>query len=259
MPRILKDGEWYEPVAPTAVYEAEYQAMVVAQASYLFPDYVVVRFDTIVESERGNGKADLALIDRSYRFWWVVEIELSTHPLGGHVLPQVQILSMAAYGGDQAAFMARHSPELDAKKLEQMVKGSQPRVVVVVNAPMPEWQATLAPLGAVVAIVEIYRSDRNRNVFRLGGDYPNLPHNFISYCRRDVALPKLMVIESPAGLPQSGDGRLTIRFQGGVTQWLRVESRDAVWLIPDGPIELDPKRRYILIQGEDGELDLVKE
>jgi hypothetical protein len=124
---------------------------------------------------------------------------------------------------------------------------------------MPEWQAALAPLDALVAIVEVYRSDRNRSVFRLDGDYPALPHNFVSYCRRDIALPKLMLIESPAGLPQSADGRLTIRFQGGVTRWLRVESQDAVWLIPDGPIELEPKRRYVLMQGEDGDLDLVKE
>jgi hypothetical protein len=119
MARILKDGEWYEPVAPTAVYEAEYQAIIVAQARHLFPDYAVVKFDTIVESERGNGKADLALIDRRYRFWWVVEIELSTHSLGGHVLPQVQILSLRRARGQEIGANGEGQPAEGGRSRER--------------------------------------------------------------------------------------------------------------------------------------------
>jgi hypothetical protein len=259
MPRILREGEWYDPVAPTSIYESDFQAMVVAQAQHIFPDYAVIRFDKIVASEHGAAKADLALVDRHYRFWWVVEIELSTHSLEGHVRPQVQTLSSAEYGADEAGYISDRSPGLDAAKVQQMMKGNQPRVLVVVNAPMPYWQISLSHLGAIVAVVEVYRSDKNRLVFRLDGDYPALPHNFVSHCHLDSALPKLMVVESPGGLPQTMDSRLTIRFEGGVTRWLKVESRDTVWLIPDGPLGLQPRARYILRQGEDGELDLVKE
>ncbi len=259
MPRILKEGEWYEPVAPTSIYESDFQGMVVAQAQHIFPDYAVIRFDKIVASEHGTAKADLALVDRRYRFWWIVEIELSTHSLDGHVRPQVETLSSAAYGSDEAAYISDRSTELDPANVQQMMKGNQPRVLVVVNTPMPNWQLALSPLGAIVAVVEVYRSDKNRLVFRLNGDYPALPHNFVSHCHLDSALPKLMVVESPGGLPQTKDPRLTIRFEGGVTRWLRVESRDTVWLIPDGPLGLQQRARYVLMQGEDGGLDLVKE
>jgi hypothetical protein len=39
-------------------------------------------------SEYGSKKPDLALIDRDYRAWWVVEVELAHHSLHHHVLPE---------------------------------------------------------------------------------------------------------------------------------------------------------------------------
>jgi hypothetical protein len=128
VPRLLYHGEWFEPLSPGAVYESDYQAMIVSQAAVLFPDFWTARFDCLVESEHGSAKADLALVDRHYRFWWVVEVEMSSHSLSGHVSPQVLRLSHAEYGNVQASYLAVKEPDLDPNRLREMMKGSQPRV-----------------------------------------------------------------------------------------------------------------------------------
>lgn len=259
MARLFRDGEWYDLISPGSIYESEFQAMVVGQAARLFPEYVTARFDCLVDSEYGTVKADLALVDREYRFWWVVEIELATHNLDDHVFPQVRKLSQGAYGADHARYLASQARTLDLERTEQMMKGSQPRVLVVVNGARPDWAAPLRPLNALVGIVEVYRSATNRAIFRLNGAYPELPHGVVTRCRPEAMMPKFLRVDSPGNLPKTGVPRIKIRFQGAQTTWQRSESGDTVWLIPDGPLALNPRQAYLLERGEDGELDLIEE
>lgn len=129
----------YDSVSSNSFYEFEYENVILDRASLLFPEYHAVPFKKRVESETGRAIADLALIERSYRKWWVVEIELSHHSLSGHVLPQVDILANANYGTDIAQYLASRSSDLDIGSLENMMRGSQPLVVVIVDRYLPDW------------------------------------------------------------------------------------------------------------------------
>ena len=52
-----------------------------------------------------------------------------------------------------------------------MVKGAQPRVVVVVNEDVPAWTQPIRNAGGEVLVVEVFRSLRNRHSFRVIGEY----------------------------------------------------------------------------------------
>ncbi len=76
MSRVLIRGDWYRRLASTSLLEAEYQRMLLEHAPRLFPEYDLVPFDADIESEHGTRKPDFALIEKGYRRWWVVEVEL---------------------------------------------------------------------------------------------------------------------------------------------------------------------------------------
>src|SRR5665647_377735 len=97
MPRVMIDGRWFDPVSSKSLYEADYENALVEHASDLFPGYRCVPFKVLVESEYGIGKPDLALVDNEYRSWYVVEVELDTHPLKSHVEDQVRKFALGHY------------------------------------------------------------------------------------------------------------------------------------------------------------------
>ncbi len=254
MPRLLVDDEWYEPVSPAAIYEADFEELVIQNAARLFPEFHVVRFDLVVESYEATAKADLALIDHEYRGWWVVEVELAIHSLRGHVVPQVRTLANADYGLDSAVYLAKSSATLDLTKLTDMMKGAQPRVLVVVNGPCPGWRDPLAFYDAKLAVVELFRSTGNRTILRLNGYYPEVPRHIVSECYVDPTVRRLLVVESPAALPVSPGQTAEIQLAGAMTKWRRLDIANRVYLDPVGPNPLLVRRRYRLLKAEDGTL-----
>src|SRR5260370_3290004 len=122
-------------------------------------------FKTTISSEHGDSKPDFALVDRQYRRWWVVEVELAHHPLS-HVAWQVSVFASGGYGDSHASYLAGQSAAVNRDALAQMMRGAPPGGLVIVNAPASEWSRSLARWGALLAVVETFRSDRNHHVLR---------------------------------------------------------------------------------------------
>ena len=81
-----------------------------------------------------------------------------------------------------------------------MVRDLQPRVLVVVNKPRPDWVKPLAKYGATLAVFEIFQSEDNKRLFRVNGEHPAGPAEVISVCRIDELMRRWLVVETPAGL-----------------------------------------------------------
>src|SRR5438132_500456 len=139
MSRILLDGEWFEQISVSALYETEYEEVFSSNVELIYPYYYLAPFKLTVSHENESAKADFALIHKQCRDWWVVEVELGSHSLEGHVLPQVRTLSRAVYGQREADYLCGKVPLLDKRLVTAMMKGQQPRVLVMVNTPKPEW------------------------------------------------------------------------------------------------------------------------
>ena len=149
MAKILLGDEWFDELASTSLYESEFETILFQEAARIFPEYYAVPFKSIVLSEDGDAKADFALIHRDYRSWWVVEAEMGHHSLEGHVLPQVRRLSRAIYPDAEAEYLCGQDSILDSARVREMIKGGHPRVLVVVNIPVPGWKEQLRPFNAV--------------------------------------------------------------------------------------------------------------
>ena len=259
MPRLLINNEWYEQLASEGQYESDYERFLLSSADRLFPGFITVPFKTTVQSEHGSARPDLALIDRQYRGWWVVEVEMAHHSLEGHVVPQVDVFTKASYGPSEAEYLITRSTDLEASSVRAMVKGEQPRVMVVVNRYVPGWAERLNRIGAIVTVAELYRSERNQYVVLANGDAPGvMAADVVTTCRQDPLMSWLVKVSSPAGLVASGDGVVKIEFEGGVTEWNLLESQDQVWLSPVGPSPLHIGVTYQIVRRESSRLAFEK-
>lgn len=254
MTRLLVGEDWFDQVAPSALYETEYERVVLQQAPLLYPDYYMVPFKTPVYSDTDVAKPDAVLVAKTYREWWVVEIEMAHHSLSSHVLPQVTTLAGGYYKGHHAEYICQKMPSLELQLVNDVIKGKPPRVLVIVNAPVPDWIQPLRRYNAVVAVFEIFRSSTNRHIFRVNGEYPVAPAEVVSECYFDKLLPGFLVVDSPAALGIRHNEALKIKYQGYVTEWTRVDSKERVWLVPvrANPLPVGPS--YELLRQESGEL-----
>lgn len=255
MVRLLVNQEWFDPVSSEGQYEFDFEELVLSRAALLFPDYHAVPFKKTVESEIDAKRPDLALIDKRYRNWWVVEIEMAHHSLQGHVLPQVEVFATGRYGIEHAEYLMAHSTEIDSVSVTDMIKGAQPRVLVIVNRNCPTWVEPIRRHNGLLNVVEVFRSDRNRHVLRINGDNPaSDAAQLVSICRLDPLIPRLLRVDSPAALGIEPGGHVQIAFGGGLTDWARVDTQTAVWLNPLGRNPLEAQRTYRIIRDEEDRL-----
>jgi hypothetical protein len=256
--RLLIDGEWFDSISPESIYESDFEELLLSNAGHLYPGFFAARFKATVESEHGRAKADRALIDKIYRTWWVVEVELGSHPLRGHVQEQVAVLSTAKYGEREAEALAAQSDELDREALLEMMRGRQPRVLVIVNQAKPDWMPALARYDALVGVAELFRSRRDHmSVLRINGEHPEEIGDIVSMCRVDGVVPNSLRVDSPANLGFGADERTEIWFDGSLTEWARLDSATTAWLVPvrRNPLPSGP-RSFSLRRGDDGRLVL---
>ena len=255
--RLLINNEWFDAISSEGQYETDFESLVVNNASTVFPEYYVVPFKIDVQSDWGIKRPDLALIDRQYRNWWVVEIEMAHHSLRGHVLPQVEVFSSAAYGLEHANYIMSQLPASapSPNLVRDMIKGAQPRVLVVVNKNVPTWFDVIHRLDGLVVVVEVFRSFRNQHVFRINGDnLATADIQMVSRCRLDNKMPRLLQIDSPAALEVTHGQRLTIVFHEGITEWERTDVSDRVWLSPVKRNPLRAGQDYSIMRDDDGRL-----
>jgi hypothetical protein len=224
-------GERWDGLASSALFEREYQSLILQEAGQIFPDLRVLPFSEPVSYEGIWKKPDVALLDPRCRAWWVGEVELAGHPLNGHVLPQVEVLARGRYGERHVAALAAAAVDIDAQDIEAMLRGAQPKVVVIVNRSASEWERPLAREGALLVVVEVFQSPTHRPIFRIDGQEPAVPGDVLTTCHVDPSMPRLLRLDTPAALtPEAGE--IAISHEGVPTRWHRFAIADRTYLSP---------------------------
>jgi hypothetical protein len=258
VPRIFQEGTSYDAVSSTTFREIEYQQLLLQHATSLFPDLIFIPFHKVVYADGVGSAADFAAIDPQFRRWWVIEAELAHHSLENHVLPQVSTLANAHYGAPEAQWIAQRNPHLDGEALEHLMLGEQPRVMVIVNRAQPDWIAQLRP-WAEVMVVEVFRSHNDRLILRQNGAEPDVPRDVLSRCRIDPAMPRLLIVESPAPLlALSDDQILRLDYEGELTEWNLLTTADKVWLSPSRSSIFPTERFLDLVRLPENRLGLIR-
>jgi hypothetical protein len=253
MARILHNDEWFEEISSRGHYETEYETVLAQEAQRLFTHFHLVPFKIAVESDLDADVRipDFALVHKNYKSWWVVEVELGHHSLEGHVLPQVRTLARAKYGLAEANYLCGRLPSLNREKVIEMFKGSAPRVLVVVNAPVAGWMEQLRPFGATVVICQIFRSQHNRYVLRLNGEYPSEDETVISTCECSPMIHRLLALHAPTQLPLQPDERVLLYHEGQASEWERIDTAGEVYLHALRDHNLTPGKRYEIVRQSD--------
>jgi hypothetical protein len=256
MAKILHQGEWYEQLSTQALYENDYERLIFENSKEIFPNHILVPFKMAVESEFGKSKADFALIHIKYKDWWVVEAEMSHHSFENHVRPQIHTLSQAVYDENVAQYLVKKNPCLDLNKMCSVIRGQQPRVMVVVNAPVKMWADELKRYNAIVTIFEVFRSRHNSYLYRLNGAHLTEDTILRSGCNVDIS--RFLRILCPGILPIKHGEQMPIYFKDGITEWSRLDLKDRVYLLNKKPVSLNPKAAYELIERESTGFELLE-
>jgi hypothetical protein len=261
MARVYFNHTWFSSVRSESWNEADYEQVVMSNAESLFPQWVAVPFKTNVTGDDGAVKQpDFALIDRLYRRWCVVEVELSHHRLVQHVLPQVEAFRTGTYGDEHADYLYARDPSLDIHRLKAMIRVEPPEIVVIVDRPDTCWKPTLKTLDVWLSIAEPFRGPTDQLLMRVNGEIPDLPGNILTRLSR-WQLRRLWKVHSPATLPTptGHDDTLEIIVDNAPTLWKRTTLGDGVMLAAQSRGDvLDGWKAVDLVQHDDGTLSFQR-
>lgn len=252
MARLRYNNDWFHQLSLTALPEAHFEDLLIQNSDMIRQDAWMVRFKRKIFAQGSAARADLAIIDREYREWFVVEVEMRRHPLYEHVLPQVRTLRDGYYGPSEAEYLVRNLPVLDPDRTNNLVRGLSPKVVVIADRADAGWAGVLNGADIQFISIEIFKSDFNRYIFSLDGGLPQRAADLVSYCTYSSMLPRQLQIESPAALQVSHGEALVTIFDGQAIEWFRIDTKDCCYLRTRGPIRLRAGARYALLRGDDG-------
>jgi hypothetical protein len=237
---LIRDHKIYEQVFYDN--EAHYEDIAKKQLSEIFGDF----------------KPDLALIDRRYRMWAVVEVELEHHSLDHHVFPQMKALSSGEYGGLHADYLAQTRSDIDPGRMKDLVAYVPPEIMLLVNSRTvlgKGWGVLESELQVRLTFLEVYRAPSGDAIFNLSGYAPHIRPERIAGAKKHRMM-NALVCANPNLIPVPDEGIIRMYYEGRPIHWQVVATADSALLIPRPTITLRVDRNYEILRNEDGRLVL---
>lgn len=106
---LLRNSETFrfDLCDPTPVAEDEFEQTAIAVLRELYPDCWVIPFRARIHYNGEGWCPDLAVVEKRFRYWFVIEVEIATHSLQKHVLPQVIAFKRGDYRDEAKAALAK--------------------------------------------------------------------------------------------------------------------------------------------------------
>lgn len=198
----------YRLTDPDAPYEAEFEAASVKVLSCLYPRYQCIVFGGGFEYDGRVSRPDLALVASDFSHWFVIEVELVSHSLKGHVLPQVTAFRYGTPQPDCAAILEREL-RIDRSRARTLLDHVPRSVVVIANRRDPVWETSLAAHNIQLGIVSLFTTADGTEAIEWDGALEVLEENlgFGSYSAVDSSLRFPTHVALPDGRVQITDGR----------------------------------------------------
>jgi hypothetical protein len=248
--------QWFDKVSTDSLYEAEFEKIIKQNIALIQPKAVGLKFKKVIQSTNGRNIPDLALIENDYSSWAIIEVELIHHDLYHHVIPQVRTFVDGRYPKDLATYLQEKDSSLDLEKLQTMIKGAPPTVVVVCNGHDATWQTELDRIGVRLISFEIYRSpEQTSSIFVVNGNQIFEGTKSLSLLS-EVTLPRLLQVASPATLKWQVGERFDAIFDGQVLTWERLDTADKVFIRPLRSIPIQSGKSFELIEFATGQYEI---
>ena len=146
-----------------AAREAEFEFIVAKALICIYRGYHCFPFGGTFKLEDNISRPDIALVAKDMSHWFVIEVELISHSLDGHVLPQIRTFR---YGEPQPDCISVLSRELsmDRSQIKTFLMTVPRAVAVIANKRHRDWEIALRSLRSNCSR---YQHSIRRRVFRL--------------------------------------------------------------------------------------------
>jgi hypothetical protein len=256
MTKVRFRDEWFYLVSDDTFFETELESLIVQNGGLLRDGALVLPFKaTVTAPGLEPRRPDLALIDPLYRYWWVIEVELTSHSLRGHVIPQISTFVEGSYGTTHVSALSKQSPQLDEAKLRAMMLGEAPEVVVISNRMDSAWKDSIEKSGAHLVVLNVFRSDKSRDIFHLEGVLPDSPQDCLSRIV-PTKIARMFRVLSPGALTGHGGDKVSILVENRLTTWTVMQTATDCFMFSPLEINLALSAGYMIYEGEDGNLNL---
>lgn len=211
--------------------------MVLGTLSCLYPNYKCCQFSGTFTYDGRGWRPDIAVIAKDLSHWFVVEVELATHSLNSHVLPQVTAFKLGNYESDCITQLVKRTGST-----ESVIRGflqTGPRhVAVIANKYSEEWDISLRAHQIQLATVELFSNINGEHAYQMnGGLVPQEKHLGVGkYSATDRSIVATSKIRIGAG------SRWIVDLDGHEAEWKVKEQNGRLWItkkrgvpmIPDG-------------------------
>ena len=144
----------FEPRPPAT--ESQFEEQVMRVANELMPSYTLANWKPLIRDQHGHGaKPDLAMISRDLESWYVIEVELASHSVSGHIEPQLETLRYGVYDSSLVPSLKRSFPSEDAESLTRMVH-REPGLLCIVDQFTDRIWRTCRGTGFELVVLEPY-------------------------------------------------------------------------------------------------------
>jgi hypothetical protein len=241
----------YQILDPDGQTEAEFEYVVVQALTCAYPKYRCVLFHGNFRYDNRTYRPDLALVARDYSHWFVVEVELVSHSLDGHVLPQIRAFQYGTPETDCVNVLAAEL-EIDRRQASTLIELVPRRVVVVANSRIEKWGIAFRALDVQMIAVSIYQSRFGTKAIEIDGTLDifaeNLGFGVYSATDRSIRFHGSLRLEEVVNLhdPLAAISTWTVRTTGQAT-WVTKEF---------GTPNIEDGARIQLIRTVDGRLSM---
>ena len=245
------ENEWYDEIDPNSFYEKDLENTILSKMKSVFPNYFGVPFSLKISNTDGETSVpDFVLIRKDYKEWYVVEVEMSRHSWDTHVEKQVRVFSSGIYPKDKVAeYIYDKDKSLLLESLKFMIDNYPPKVLVIVNEHMPEWEEKIRKYDSYLSVFQIYKGTNGVDVFRVAGDTPLIVKDK-SHCAFLKGGSNILEVYSPSIFKEMPDNILEITYNGKKTKWKIMSEKDRLFLISVGYNILQIEKKFVIFQSE---------
>ena len=144
----------FEPKPPAT--ESQFEEQVLRVTSELMPSYKAASWKPLIRDWHGHGaKPDIAMVSNDLESWYVIEVELASHSISGHIAPQLETLRNGVYDNSLVPSLKRAFPYEEVESLTRMVR-REPGLLCIIDQYTDAIGRTCRGAGFELVVLEPY-------------------------------------------------------------------------------------------------------
>ena len=251
---LIKSNDWAE----------QYFSTVVQKFSHvIFPNHYCFKFEVDMFYIGNKVRPDLILIEKQFKDWWLVEVELKRHSWFNHIQEQIEkILNAEITDKHQEKIEEKLSSHLkklglnenedQMVRMKSLINSERHKTLVIVDSEPTAWMNELQKGDARLMTVQVYRNERNDHMIRCDTSLPSSSHQVVTYLNssKDTFIPNWLEVESPHRL-KAQNGVININCENKIFKCTIRSIGNKTYLIPPSNylfVPLQPANRIVLLE-----------